>query len=67
MEKLEQLKTQLLEKIEQLDRRIAVKNGPTYFDETASIEKLHSEANAYEKVVAMINILQLDNETEETV
>jgi chaperonin cofactor prefoldin len=48
------LKKQLEQKIEQLDKRIETFEKPSNYDWSKKIERLHSEASAYEKVLKMI-------------
>ena len=52
---LQELKTRLEDKIKIIDERIKRREGPCYFDESKKIEKLHSEAFHYERVIEMIN------------
>jgi chaperonin cofactor prefoldin len=51
---IEELKKQLEQKIEQLDKRIETFEKPSNYDWSKKMERLHSEASAYEKVLKMI-------------
>jgi hypothetical protein len=52
---IEELKTKLKTKIEQIDSRIKKFEAPSNYDWSKKIERLHSEASAYEKVLKMID------------
>lgn len=53
---IEELQKRLKEKIEMLDKRIKRFEAPSTYDWSKKIERLHSEASAYEKVLKMIEV-----------
>jgi chaperonin cofactor prefoldin len=53
---IEELKIELQDRIKKLDKRIETFEKPSNYDWSKKIERLHSEASAYEKVIKMIEI-----------
>lgn len=51
---IQELKNALQEKIQKIDERIERLSGPSFYDQTQKIERLHGEALAYGKVLELI-------------
>ena len=52
------LKQKLENEIQVLNKRIKYREGPCFHDEEKAIERFHSEAFAYERVIKMIDVLK---------
>lgn len=55
---IEELKERLRNEIETCDKRIARRKGPCYHDESGMVEFLNGRADAYEKVLNIIDELE---------
>lgn len=55
LDAIEKVENELKLKIKEIDKRIALRSGPNYHDETKKIDSLHGEALAYEKVLEMLD------------
>ncbi|MER3112241.1 hypothetical protein [Bacillus altitudinis] len=52
------LKQKLENEIQVLNKRIKYREGPCFHDEEKAIERFHSEAFAYERVIKMMDVLK---------